>query len=186
VIGYLPIKELQTGRIGPETTAGCYTTKVAYACFERRYTKVARQGIVLPEPASPSDRVNPLTAARMNLGSLHRDPVLRPYAPDSDYLSNQNRVDIPRPPSFTYDTTFDTQNCGYKRRAQISHTLQHREADRFTVKITVARSAFHHFRATLRDITGLKLKPLPIEMNCFVPRSRWTKVESSIAQKIKQ
>lgn len=98
------------------------------------------------------------------------------------YLANQNRVGMTRPPSFAYDTTFDTQNTRYQRRVQISHTLQHGEADRFTLKIAVAQSSFHRFRATVRDITGLELQSLPIEMNCFVPRSRQKRVANSIAK----
>jgi hypothetical protein len=98
------------------------------------------------------------------------------------YLSNRNRVGIPRPPSFAYDTTFDTLNTDYQRRVQISHTLQSGEADRFTVKIAVAQSSFHRFRATVRDITGLELRSLPIEMSCFVPRSRQKIVEGAIAR----
>jgi hypothetical protein len=98
------------------------------------------------------------------------------------YLSNANRCGIPKPPSFSYDTVFDTQNRNYQRRVQISHTLQPGEMDRFTIKIAVLKSSSHRFRATIRDISGLELHSLPIKMNCFVPRSRWNRVESAIAE----
>lgn len=98
------------------------------------------------------------------------------------YLANRNRVGITKPPSFAYDATFDSQNTHYQRRVQISHTLQPGEADRFTLKIAVAQSSFHRFRATVRDITGLELQSLPIEMSCFVPRSRHRKVADSIGK----
>ncbi len=97
------------------------------------------------------------------------------------YLANENRYGIPRPPTFKYDTSFDTQNTGYQRRVQISQELQPSETDRFTIKVAVAQSSFHRFRATLVDITGLALESLPIEMNCFVPRSRRKTIENKIS-----
>jgi hypothetical protein len=97
------------------------------------------------------------------------------------YLTNQNRMGIPRPPTFRYDAVFDTQNTDYQRRVQISQALQPGETDRFTVKVAVAQSSSHRFRATLRDLTGLVLQSLPIEMNCFVPRSRRDVVERTVS-----
>jgi hypothetical protein len=100
------------------------------------------------------------------------------------YLANQNRKSIPRPPSFTYDTDFETQQARYQRRVQISHALQPGEADRFTVKVAVAQSSFHRFRATLRDVTGkLDLQSSQIEMKSFVPRSRREKVKEVISRR---
>lgn len=99
----------------------------------------------------------------------------------SVYLANRNRMGILKPPTFTYDTAFEIQNTHYQRRVQISHTLQPGEADRFTIKVAVAQTSFHRFRATLRDITGLTLESLPIEMDCFVPRSRRKIVEKAIS-----
>ena len=90
----------------------------------------------------------------------------------SVYLSNESRKGIPKPSTFMYDTAFEAQNTSYQRRVPVSHILQPGEADRFTVKVAVPKSSFHRFYATLRDITGLALRSLPIEMNCFVPRSR--------------
>jgi len=60
---------------------------------------------------------------------------------------------------------------------QISHELQPGEADRFAVKIAVAQSSSHRFRATVGDITGQAFQSLPIELNCFVPRSRRSQIE---------
>jgi hypothetical protein len=94
------------------------------------------------------------------------------------YLANQNRRGIPRPPSATYGTVFETGKSSYQKRVPISHELQPGETDRFTVKIAVAQSSSHRFRATIRDIAGRELKSLPIEMNCFVPRSRGSHVEA--------
>ena len=51
---------------------------------------------------------------------------------------------------------------------------------RFTVEVAVAQSSFHRFRATLRDVSGITLQSLPIEMNCLVPRSRRKIVENAI------
>jgi hypothetical protein len=97
------------------------------------------------------------------------------------YLANQNRMGIPKPASYAYDTAFDAQNIEYQRRVQISHTLQPGESDRFTIKVAVAQSSSHRFRATLRDITGLTLQSPPIEMSCFVPRSRGKRLAEVIS-----
>jgi hypothetical protein len=94
------------------------------------------------------------------------------------YLANENRRGIPRPPSATYGTVFEIGKHSYQKRVQISRELQPGEADRFTVKIAVAESSSHRFRATIRDIAGRELKSLPIEMNCFVPRSRGSHVKA--------
>jgi hypothetical protein len=99
------------------------------------------------------------------------------------YLTNKNRYGLLKPPSYKYDSAFDIQGINYQRRVQISHSLQPGEADRFTVKLAVAKSSFHRFRATLRDVTGLIWESLPIEMNCFVPRSRWKVVANAISPK---
>src|ERR1700691_5276334 len=85
------------------------------------------------------------------------------------YLANRNRMSITKPPTFMYDTNFETKKTGYQRRVQISQELQPGETDRFTIKVAVAKSSFHRFRATLIDITGLALESLPIEIHCFVP-----------------
>ena len=97
------------------------------------------------------------------------------------YLTNINRMGIVRPPSFKYDAAFEVEGTNYERRVQISHTLQPGEADRFTVKVAVARSSYHRFRATLRDVSGLVIQSLPIEMNCFVPRFRRNAVEKALS-----
>jgi len=97
------------------------------------------------------------------------------------YLSDLKRMGIPKPSSFMYDTAFETENSNYQKRVQISHTLQPGEADRFTIKVAVAKSSFHRFRATLREVTGLTLHSLPIEIRCFVPRSRWKVAENAIS-----
>jgi hypothetical protein len=98
------------------------------------------------------------------------------------YLANRNRMGIMKPPTFAYDTAFETENSHYERRVQISHTLQSGEADRFTIRVAVAKSSFHRFRVTLHEISGLALHSLPIEMNCFVPRSRQRIVEQVISR----
>jgi hypothetical protein len=100
----------------------------------------------------------------------------------SVYLTNKNRRGIHKPPTFTYDTAFEAQKAHYQRRVPISHTLQPGEADRLTVKVAVPQSSFHRYRATLRDISGLALQSLPIEMSCFVPRSRRQRVQEVIAR----
>jgi nucleoside phosphorylase len=97
------------------------------------------------------------------------------------YLGNENRKGIPMPPTYTYATIFDAQKTAYQRLAKISHAIKPGEADRFTVKIAVPRSSSHRFRATIRDIGGLVLKSLPIEMNCFVPRYRRDAVAKAIS-----
>jgi hypothetical protein len=96
------------------------------------------------------------------------------------YLANANRVGVPRPPTAAYGTVFETAGASYQRRVQISHEIQPGETDRFTVKVAVRQSSFHNFRATIRDITGLELKLPPIQMGCFVPRSRKSFVESRL------
>jgi hypothetical protein len=88
------------------------------------------------------------------------------------YLANKNRLGLPKPSSAAYGTVFDINKVSYQKRVQISHELQPGETDRFTVKIAVAQSSSHRLSATIRDITGRELKSLPIEMNCFIPRSR--------------
>lgn len=97
------------------------------------------------------------------------------------YLANKNRSGITRPPAFMYDAAFEGQASAYQRRVQISQELQPGETDRFTIKLAVAESSLHRFRATLVDISGLTLDSLPIEMNCFVPRSRQKSVRTKIS-----
>ena len=97
------------------------------------------------------------------------------------YLANERRLGLPKPPTYMYDATFDIQNTAYQRRVQISHELKPGDTDRFTVKIAVAQSSSHRFRATVRDITGLALQSLPIEMKCFVPRSQERRVARAIS-----
>jgi len=97
------------------------------------------------------------------------------------YLVNKNRMGIPKPPSYKYDSAFDVQGINYQRRVQISHSLQPGEADRFTVKVAVAQSSLHRFRATLRDVTGQVWQSVPIQMDCFVPRSRRKRVGDAIS-----
>ena len=96
------------------------------------------------------------------------------------YLANQNRYGLPKPPSATYGTVFDINKVSYQKRVQISHEIQPGETDRFTVKIAVAQSSSHRFRATIRDITGRELSSLPIEMNCFTPRSRGSAITARL------
>jgi len=97
------------------------------------------------------------------------------------YLANKNRYGITRPPTFMYDAAFEGQAAAYQRRVQVSQELQPGETDRFTIKVAVAASSFHRFRATLVDISGLTLESLPIEMKCFVPRSRQKSVQTKIS-----
>lgn len=94
------------------------------------------------------------------------------------YLSNENRSGLPRPPTHTYGATFDVQNTAYQIRVPISHELRPSDTDRFTIKIAVARSSSHRFHATILDITGQEFKSLPIELKCFVPRSRRSEIDS--------
>jgi len=96
------------------------------------------------------------------------------------YLANENRYGIPKPVSAKYGTAFDVQKSSYQKRVQISHELQPGEADRFTVKIAVPQSSYHRFRATIRDITEQTLQSLPIEMKCFIPRSRRSSIEARL------
>ena len=93
------------------------------------------------------------------------------------YLSNKNRLGIPKPPSYKYETSLEDEGTNYQRRVQISHTLQPGEADRFTVKVAAAKSSVHNFQLTLHDVSGLTLQSTPIEMHCFVPRSRRRSIE---------
>ena len=88
------------------------------------------------------------------------------------YLANKNRLGLPRPPTYAYDTSFETEAANYQKRVQISHTLQPNEADRFTIRVAVMEPSLHRFRATLRDVTGITITSLPVEMKCFVPRSQ--------------
>jgi hypothetical protein len=97
------------------------------------------------------------------------------------FLENKNRLGLHKPPSYAYDTDFDSENISYQRRVQISHEVQPGETDRFTLKVAVPKSSSHRFRATVRDITGLELVSLPIEMRCFVPRTRAQAVKRSIS-----
>jgi hypothetical protein len=71
----------------------------------------------------------------------------------------------------------EDEATNYQRRVQISHTLQPGEADRFTVKVAAAKSSVHNFQLTLHDVSGLMLQSAPIEMHCFVPRSRQKSIE---------
>lgn len=96
------------------------------------------------------------------------------------FIENKNRKSLPRPPTFSYDTVFDSDNLNYRRAFSISHELRPGEADRVTVKIAVPTSSVHHFRVTVRDISGLMLQSPPIELRCFVPRSR----QQAVANKV--
>jgi hypothetical protein len=111
------------------------------------------------------------------------DHIRQVYFHAPVYLANENRAGIPKPPTFAYDSVLDVQNTDYQRRIQISQLLPPGETDRFTLKVAVAQSSSHRFRATLYDITGLALQSLPIEMNCFVPGSRKKRLEAVIASK---
>jgi hypothetical protein len=111
-------------------------------------------------------------AGEIEFGVAERSDRQRVKFHSHVYLANQNRRGLPKPPTATYGTVFETQKSSYQKCVQISHELQPGEADRFTVKIAVAQSSSHRFRATIRDIGGRELRSLPIEMNCFVPRSR--------------
>jgi hypothetical protein len=108
-------------------------------------------------------------------GSMGQRHSVQFWAPV--YIANENRRGIPKPVTSTYDIVFDAQKTAYQKRVQISHELQPGEADRFTVKVAVAQSSSHRFRATVCDITGQAFQSLPIELNCFVPRSRRSQVE---------
>lgn len=100
------------------------------------------------------------------------------------YLANKNRMGILKPPSYKYSAAFDIQRTNYQERVAISHSLEPGESDRFTVKIAVAQSSFHRFRATLRDVSGLVWQSVPVEMSCFVPRSRRERVRNAITPAI--
>jgi len=97
------------------------------------------------------------------------------------YLDNQDRRSVLRPPSYKYEAALEAQGANYQRRVQISHELKQGETDRFTVKVAVPQSSSHRFQATVRDITGSTWASLPIEMNCFVPRSRRERVNNALA-----
>jgi hypothetical protein len=97
------------------------------------------------------------------------------------YLANRNRFGVPRPPSYPYDVAFPVQGSNYQRRVPIAHELKQGETDRFTLKLAVAQSSCHRFRATIRDISGLTLATAPIEMKCFVPRCRRESVNNAIS-----
>jgi hypothetical protein len=97
------------------------------------------------------------------------------------FLTNENRMGILRPPTYNYDSAFDVQGTNYRRSVSIAHSLQPGEADRFTAKIGVSQSSYHRFRATLRDVSGMIWQSVPIEMNCFVPRSRQNRVRNAIS-----
>jgi hypothetical protein len=97
------------------------------------------------------------------------------------FLTNENRMGILKPPTYNYDSAFDVQGANYRRCVSIAHSLQPSEADRFTAKIGVSQSSYHRFRATLRDVSGMIWQSVPIEMNCFVPRSRQNRVRNAIS-----
>ncbi len=96
------------------------------------------------------------------------------------YLANANRVGLPRPPSATYDVTFETEATSYQRRVPISHDLQPGAVDRLAIKVAIRQSSSHNFSPTVREITGHELKLQPVQMKCFVPRSRRNFVESKL------
>jgi CHAT domain-containing protein len=118
-----------------------------------------------------------------NIGDAGRKHIVKFHAPV--YLANQKLYRITKPPTFMYDTAFEAKASAYQRRVQISQELQPGETDRFTIKVAVAKSSFHRFRATLIDISGLTLESLPIEMNCFVPRWRQKSVQNMISSQNK-
>jgi hypothetical protein len=99
------------------------------------------------------------------------------------HLANLNRVGIPRPPTYSYDSAFEAHKTGYQRRVQISQSVDPGEADRFLVRVAIPRSSTHRFCATLRDVRGVVWQSIPIEMNCFVPRSLQDMVSKSIASR---
>jgi len=98
------------------------------------------------------------------------------------YLVNKNRLGIPRPPSYTYDTSLSSDQLNYQRRVAVAHTLQSSEADRFTIKVAVEQSSFHRFHAVLVDVSGLEIRTPTIEMECFVPRSSGSRVKAVVAR----
>lgn len=96
------------------------------------------------------------------------------------YLANRNRMGIPRPPTYSYDTAFEIERRNYQKRVQISQELQPGDADRFTIRIAAEKSSFHRFRVTLRDIGGQTISSLPMQLRCFVPRSRSKAVQQKL------
>jgi hypothetical protein len=97
------------------------------------------------------------------------------------YRTNQNRCGIPKPLTCKYDVAFEIQKNSYEKLVQISHSLGPGDTDRFIVKVAVAQSSFYQFRASLRDVSGLIWQSFPIEMNCFVPRSRRRAIENAMS-----
>ena len=102
------------------------------------------------------------------------------------YLCNINRSGLHKPPSYTYATAFSTTEVGYERRVPISHELKPGETDRLTIKVAMEQSSLHRFRVTAHDISGKTIQSRLIEMTCFVPRSRYTRVSDLIKQLPKQ
>jgi hypothetical protein len=115
-------------------------------------------------------------ATAQDAGVRHAVKFLAPV-----FLTKENRMGLFEPPTYNYDSTFDIQSTDYRRSVSIAHSLQPGEADRFTTKIGVSQSSYHRFRAALRDVSGMIWQSVPIEMNCFVPRSRQNSLRNVIS-----
>jgi hypothetical protein len=87
------------------------------------------------------------------------------------YLTNANRLGIPRPASFEYQVALKADGRSYNKVVSISQELKAGETDRFTLKIAVPQSSFHRFSLKVRDASGQELQSVPIALECFVPRS---------------
>ena len=98
------------------------------------------------------------------------------------FLINLGRVGIPRPQSANYDIILNTNRIHYRRSIQISHEIQPRDTDRLAIKIAVDESSLHYFKIGVRDIRNRLVQSPPIEMICFVPRSRRTTVLNQLCR----
>jgi len=96
------------------------------------------------------------------------------------FLENNQRFAMMMPPSCAYEVVLDTDKSMYQSRVQISHEIKANSSDRFTIKIAVPESSIHKMRATVRDVSGFTMDSGPLELKCFVPRSRKKMVEAAI------
>jgi hypothetical protein len=95
----------------------------------------------------------------------------------SVYLSNLNRRGLFKPPSYNYEAFFEIPKAQYQRKVAISQALQPRDADRFTFTVGVAQTSLHRFAVELVELSGRNWRSLPVQMKCFVPRSRRKLIE---------
>jgi hypothetical protein len=95
------------------------------------------------------------------------------------WIFDENRVGVPRPPSYQYAVRLLVDGTTYERRLNISHEIKPGETDRFAIKLGVDESSRHIFHLRLLYNRSASLDTGEIRLLTFVPRSGARYIEAS-------